>query len=839
MTAAYPIVRHTVRRLVRTPAFTIATLLTLSLGIGASVMVFSVADGVLLRPLPYDRPTQLVDLSHELSLAGISRIDQSDATYLHYRHTNRVFSDIGAYRVTTADVGSEPGIGGGGLSEHLAAARVTASTFKVLRVQPLRGRVFRDSEDDPSAPAAAIIGQRLWERKFGGAPTIIGRRVEIDGVPHEIVGVMPARFDFPTTHVELWLPIGIDPLRTKSAAFDYRAVARLRSGVSLAAAAADLQRTLPTAPEEFPGRLTSQAIAQMKMHAIVRPLRDVVVGDTGRLLWVIVGAVGFVLLIACANVANLFLVRIDGRQRELAVRRALGASQATLAVELMSESVVLTVLGGGLGLSLAAFGIAILRALDTSINIPRLAEVGIDGTVAAIAAGITALAAILISSVPIVRSCAASDFAALTEISGATTAGRRRHRMRNALVVVQVAIALVLLSGAGLMARSFARLRSVQTGFDAAHAFTFRMAVLSAKYPKSGEAARLLMRALDDITALPGVQSAGVVTKLPLDDEARQDTALFVEDRPTRPGTIPNIHQAAFASPGYFRALGIPMLEGHTFEPPDPDRPRRDVIVSRALAERYWPGGHGIGKRVRTTPFGEWFTIVGVTGNVRGTTLEQPPDEMMYFPIVAIPATTGGMGGMGGSAEGPDTARWTPRDVAVVVRTAEAPGSIAAQIEDAVRREDPSIPLYAARPMPDVVARAEARTTFTLLLLGTASSIALILGAVGIYGVIAYVVSLRTKEIAVRLALGARASAVRGMVVRQALLVTLVGIVAGVLGAIGMTRALRSLLFGVSPTDVTTLLGSAAVLLIVAAASSWLPARRAAAVSPALALRGE
>jgi predicted permease len=836
MPAAYPIVRHTVRRLVRTPAFTIATLLTLSLGIGASVMVFSVVDGVLLRPLPYDRPAQLVDLSHELSLAGISRIDQSDATYLHYRHTNHVFSDVGAYRVTTADVGGEAGLGNGGSSEHVAAARVTASTFKALRVQPLRGRAFRDSEDDPSAPPVAVIGQQLWERTFGGAPTIIGRRVEIDGVPHEIVGIMPARFDFPTTHVELWLPIGIDPLRTKSAAFDYRAVARLRPSVSLAVAAADLQRALPTAPEEFPGRLTSQAIAQMKMHAIVRSLRDVVVGDIGRVLWVIVGAVGFVLLIACANVANLFLVRIDGRQRELAVRRALGASRATLAVELMSEGVVLTVIGGALGLSLASFGIATLRALDTSINIPRLAEVGINGTVAVIAAGITALAAILISSVPIVQSSALSHFAALSEISGATTAGRRRHRMRNALVVVQVAIALVLLSGAGLMARSFARLRSVQTGFDAAHAFTFRMAVLSAKYPKPGDAARLLMRTLDDITALPGVQSAGVVTKLPLDDEARQDTALFVEDRPTRPGTIPNIHQSAFASPGYFRALGIPMLEGHTFEPPDPDRPRRDVIVSRALAERYWPGGHGIGKRVRTMPFGEWFTIIGVTGNVRGTTLEQPSDEMMYFPIVAIPAATDGMGG---SAGGSDTARWTPRDVAVVVRAAQAPASIATQIEDAVHREDPSIPLYAARPMPDVVARAEARTTFTLLLLGIASSIALVLGAVGIYGVIAYVVSLRTKEIAVRLALGARASAVRGMVVRQALLVTLVGIVAGVLGAIGMTRALGSLLFGVSPTDLATLFSSAAVLLVVATAASWLPARRAAAVDPALALRSE
>jgi putative ABC transport system permease protein len=827
MTPAYPIVRHTLRRLLRTPAFTVATLLTLALGIGASVMVFSVVDGVLLRPLPYDRPTQLVDLSHELSLTGISRVDQSDATYLHYRHTNRTFSDVAAYRVTTADVGAErgAGLGGVGSSEHVAAARVSANTFRTLGIQPLRGRAFHETEDDPSAPAVAIIGQRLWERKYGGAASVLGRRIEIDGVLHEIVGVMPARFDFPTSRVELWLPIGIDPARTKSAAFDYRAVGRLRSGVSLGVAAADLQRLLPTVPEEFPGRLTAGGIAQTKMRAVVRPFRDVVVGDIGKVLWVIVGAVGFVLLIACANVANLFLVRIDGRQRELAVRRALGASQTTLAIELMSEGVLLTVVGGAVGLSLAAFGIATLRALDTSIDIPRMAAVGIDGTVAMIAASVTAFAAILISLVPVVRSSALSHYAALTEITGAATAGRRRHRIRNALVIVQVAIALVLLSGAGLMARSFDRLRSVQIGFDAAHAFTFRVAVLGATHPTSGDAARLLVRTLDDLAALPGVQAAGVVTKLPLDDQARQDTALFVQDPPTRPGTIPNIHQSAFASPGYFRALGIPFLEGHTFEPPDPDRPRRDAIVSRALAERYWAGGHAIGKRVRMIPAGEWFTIIGVTGNVRGTTIEQPPDEMIYLPIVTTPVL--------------DTTRWTPRDVAVVVRATTAPALIATQVEDAVRREDASIPLYAARPMLDVVARAQARTTFTLMLLGIASSIALVLGAVGIYGVIAYVVSLRTKEIAVRLALGARASEVRGMVVRQALVVSLVGIVGGVVGAVGLTRALGSLLFGVSPTDVPTLAGSAFILLAVAAASSWLPARRAAAVDPALALRSE
>jgi putative ABC transport system permease protein len=827
MTTLAPVVRHTFRRLVRTPAFAVATLLTLSLGIGASVLVFSVVDAVLLRPLPFDSPTQLVDLAHEISLTGISRVDQSDATYLHYRHASRVFSELGAYRATTAELGSEVGAGvnNAAYPEHIAAARVTASIFRTLRFQPFRGRAFNDAEDVPSSPPVAIIGQQLWERKYGGAPTIIGRRVEIDGVPHEIVGIMPARFDFPSSHTEIWLPIHIDPLRTKSAAFDYHAIARLRPGVSVTAAAAELQRLLPTAPEEYPGRLTAKGIAQTKMRAIVRPLRDVVVGDIGKVLWVILGTVGFVLLIACANVANLFLVRIDGRQREFAVRRALGAGRGALAIELMSEGVALTIVGGLLGVGLAWLGIATLRSLDTSIDVPRLAEVGIDGTVAGIAAGITAVAALFISAVPIVRASALSHHAALTEVSGATTVGRRRHRMRNTLVVVQVAVALVLLSGAGLMARSFARLRSVQTGVDASHAFTFRMAVLPTKYPTSGDAARLLARALNDIAAVPGVQAAGIVTKLPLDDQARQDSALWLEDPATRPGTIPNIHQFAFTSPGYFRAMGIPLLEGRTFDEPDPDRVRREVVVSRALAERYWPGGHGIGKRVRMMPVGDWFTVIGVAGNVRGTTLEQSPDEMVYLPLVITP--------------GFDTLRWTPRDVAVVVRSAGTPDLIGIPSEDAVRRADPSIPLYAARPMSDVVSHAEVRTRFTLLMLGIASSIALVLGAVGIYGVIAYLVSLRTKEIAVRLALGARAGEVRGMVVRQALVVAVIGVIVGIAGAVAMTRALASLLFGVSPTDFVTLISSAVALLIVASAASWLPARRAAAVDPALALRGE
>ena len=432
----------------------------------------------------------------------------------------------------------------------------------------------------------------------------------------------------------------------------------------------------------------------------------------------------------------------------------------------------------------------------------------------------------------------------LAQTGRSATSGRGRIRARNALVVVQVALALLLLTGAGLMARSFAHLRSVHPGFDAPATLTFRVALPSRDYAQPGTAARFLVSAVDGIAALPGVSAVGVVTKLPLDAEARRDSALWVEDRPLPAGGMPNIHQVAFATPDYFRALGIPLIQGRAFEPPDPSRMRREVIVSRALAARYWTDGRAVGRRVRMAPTGPWYTVVGVTGDVRGTGLDQPPDEMVYLPIVVA------LGDPAGAAAGDDAAAgalWTPREVAVVVRSvvpgvlpdAGAVAPLAARAEAVVRALDAAIPVYRVRAMTDIVAEATSRTTFTLLLLGAASAVALALGAVGIYGVISYVVSLRTREIAIRLALGARPTDVRRMISRQALATTALGIVLGVAGAAALTRVLSALLFGVSPTDPVALGGAAVLLLVVAVAASWLPAHRAARVAPARALRAE
>jgi len=826
-------IRHAVRRLLRERTLTIAAVLTLALGIGATTAVFTVVNAVLLQPLAYPRPDRLVDLSHSLTISGITRVDQSDATFLYYARENRAFSGIGAYRVTGVNVAGSTATSTSAepRAERLSAGRVSASTFSVLGATPILGRTFRESEDQRDAPRVVLIGQRLWERTLGADRGIIGRQISIDGVLREIVGIMPADFDLPAARTDLWLPLDIDPGHTASAAFDYRGVGRLRDGVSLDAAAADLQRLLPLVPEAYPGRLTAKSIEQIRMRAVVRPLRDVVVGDIGRVLWVVLGAVACVMLVACANVMNLLLVRSEGRQHELAVRRALGAERWTLARDHLAEGGLLAVAGAVLGLGVAIAGVGALRSLEGSIDIPRLAEVRVGVPVLAVVVAVTVLATLLVSVLPALRAASSTALPALTEMGRALTSSRGRHRARHILVVGQLALALVLLTGAGLMARSFARLRSVPSGIDDAHAFAFRVALPGATYSDSGRAAHFVVRALEGIAAVPGVEASGAISKLPLVPDARQDSALFVEDRPLAPGTMPNIHQFAFASPGYFRAMGISMIEGRTFDTLDPARAPREVVLSRSVASRYWPQGAAIGKRVRMAPVGEWYTVVGVAGDVRGTGLDQPPDEMVYLPLVVT---------LGGQAMGMDPERpWTPRDVAFVTRTGGDPAVAGGRAERVIRDLDAEVPAYGARSMSELLARSAARTTLTLTLLGIASVVALALGSVGIYGVISYIVSLRTREIAVRMALGARPVDVRRMVSRQAAVVTGIGIAVGLGGAFALTRVLSALLFGVSPVDPATMLASAAVLAGVAALAAWVPARRASALDPARALRAD
>ena len=823
--------RQSARRLARAPGFTLSAMLTLMLGIGGTTAVFTVVNGVLLRPLPYAHSDQLVDLSHTLAVAGILHVDQSDATYLVYRANNRVFSEVGAYEATSANVLASSGARSGagiGDAERVPAALVTAGVFRVLDAGPRAGRGLSDGDVQPGAPPVALIGESLWKGRFGGDASVIGRQVMVDGVERTIVGVMPAGFHFPEPGTALWIPLVIDPAHTASAAFDFRGIARLRDGVTLDAARADLARLLPTVPVVYPGRLTAEGIRLTHMQPVVRPLRDVVVGDVGKVLWVVLGAAVLLLAIACANVANLFLARAEGRQRELAVRRALGAGRLSVLGEFLVEAGMLAAAGAALGIACALAAVRVLAAAGAASSVPRLGDVRVDVLVIVVAVAAAALAAFLVSLVPLARTRTLMLSAGLGATVAGASGGRARSGARRALVVAQVALALVLLAGAGLLARSFAALRAVDPGFAPDHALAFRVAMPDIEYPAAGDVARLVAQISDSLAALPGVRAAGVATKLPLVDESRQDSAVFVEDQPPKPGTIPGIHSMVFVTPAYFQAMGIPLVAGRVFDrmdgSMDPAKRPREVVVSEAFAQRYWKGVSPVGRRIRMTVSDPWSTIIGVVGSVRDAGLDQPPTESVYLPLETL-----NVAGMA----------WAPRNVAFVVRTSGDESGLITAVRRIVATTAPALPVYALTPVRALVTHAEARTTFTLTILGIAAFVALCIGAVGIYGVIAYLVSLRTREIGVRMALGAEPAQVRRMIARHALTDAGLGVAAGLAGAAVLTRVLGSVLFGVSPTDPLTLGGAAIFLIATAVAASWVPARRAAGLEPSIALRVE
>ncbi|MFI5233887.1 MAG: FtsX-like permease family protein, partial [Gemmatimonadales bacterium] len=534
------------------------------------------------------------------------------------------------------------------------------------------------------------------------------------------------------------------------------------------------------------------------------------------------------LLLACANVANLFLARAEGRQREFAVRRALGAGRMILLQTSLGEALVLSGVGGVLGIALAVLGVSFLQQIPMGASIPRLGEIHVDGFVVTFTIVVSCLAAIAVSALPAFRSSRAS----LTSLMGAdgrsATGSRVRHTVRRALVVSQVALALVLVSGAALFARSFERLSAVNPGFDADHALAFRLAMPAAAYPATGDAAATVVATLRALRAVPGVTSAGAASRLPLDEQYTADSAVLVEDHPREPGQIPSVFPMMFATPDYFRAMGIPLVAGRLFADPDPSLDRakapREVIVSEAFALKYWTAADAIGKRIKMNPIDPWSTIVGVVGSTHDAGLAKPAVAEVYNQIVST--------AVNGKA-------WSPRDYSLVVRTSGNAADAAAGVRNAVHSVAPALPVYRLTPLTSLLQDAEARTTFTVLLLSIAAVVALAIGTMGIYGVVAFLVALRTREIGLRLALGAQPSDVRRMVVRRALVDAVIGVAVGVAGAVALTRELSTLLYSVKPTDPISLLLAGALLLLTATVASWIPARRAARLDPAIALREE
>jgi putative ABC transport system permease protein len=820
------IIRPAWRSLRRTPAFTVTASMTLIIGIGAAVAIFALVNGVLLQPLPYGQPDRLVATYHSLSIPGLDRANQTSGMYFTYKKLARSIEGIGLQQSGAVNV-SDPR--GGGEPQRIPAVWMTASMLPVLQVSPTVGRNFNEAEDLPKGPDVVLISEGLWRSRFGADPRILGRTLEVNGRSHEIIGVMPQRFRFPTSETQLWLPLQLDPNAQFAGGFNYDGIARLRPGVAPADASRDFASVLPRMVELYPnlapGVSSQMLLDQAKPIPYLAPLKSDLTGGIAKTLWIVAAAAGVVLLVACANVTNLILVRADGRQRELAVREALGAGRGRVLTYFLAESVGITAVSGVIGLLLATVVIRVLVSAGPA-GIPRLSEVHIDFATLAFALAVVVFVAVVCSVVPALRIGRVDLSNALREGGRGGTAGRARQRVRSALVAAQIALALVALASSGLLLRTFQRLTAVRPGFDTERVATFWISLPQARYPSDTTIVRFYSQLLDRVRGLPGVTDAGISSRLPLLNHGMSQDPLYPEDDASYATKIPPLQLYTTTDGGYFRAMRIPLIAGKTFDRLDVQR-SNEAIISRQTAIQFWKdstGQQALGKRFRELPKAPWFTVIGVVGDTRDTSLASPASLVVYRPETISVDQFGGQ---------------TQSTMSLVVRTAGEPTTIVPAVQRVVRELDPGLPLFDVRTMRDVAAASMAQLSFTILVLGAAALVTLVLGAVGLYGVMAYVVSLRTRELAVRIALGATPSAIVRMLTAQGVLVTAVGVGGGLALFVFVARALRSLLFGVAPTDPVTLAGASALLVAIAALASWLPARRTSRVDPADVLRAE
>jgi putative ABC transport system permease protein len=817
--------RLVVRRLLRAPLFTTVALVTLAVGIGSNAAIFSVVEGVLLKPLPFQDPDRLVGVWHTAPGLGFPEVNQSPALHYTYVADSHTFEDVGMWDDETASVTglAEP--------EQVPAMRVTWRTIPLLKIRPVLGRSFTDEEDTPDGPDAVILSYGYWQRRFGGDRSVLGRSLTVNAVPRVIVGVMPRDLHFLRSDPALYLPFGFDQKKLTVGNFSYQGVARLKPGVTVEEANADVNRMIPIAIGRYPGGFSLGMLKQARFAAAVHPLKQDVVGDVGNVLWVLLGTVGIVLLIACANVANLFLVRAEGRQREMAVRTAMGAGRGRIAAELLTESLVLGVLGGVLGLMLAFAGLKLLVALGPR-SVPRLQEIGIDGRVLAFTLGLSVFAGIIFGAYPALRAGASQLVTALKEGGRGSGVGRERHVARSALVVTQMALALVLLAGSGLMIRSFRALRSVNPGFTAPEeVVTFRVSIPEAEDKQPEQVALDFREILRRVQALGGVASAAFSSSVTLDMNDNND-AVEVEGLPVDPDQIPPIRRFKFIGEGYHTTMGNPVLAGRSITWADIDDRARVAVVTEDLARAYWPDpAQAVGKRIRefsTNGEAPWHEIVGVVGSIHDNGIGQATVPTVFWPQV-VDGFWVGSGRV-----------YTPRSLSFAVRARSGdPTALVPELRKAVWAVNPNLPVADVNTVKGLEARSLASTSFTLVMLAIAAGVALFLGTVGIYGVISYVVSQRTREIGVRMAVGAERVDVTRMVLREAAVLAASGVVVGLAASLGLTRLMASLLYGVSPVDPITFAAVAVALTLVALVASLIPASRAARVDPVVALRFE
>jgi putative ABC transport system permease protein len=822
-------VRYGLRMLGRNPVFTAVGLLTIAIGIGANAAVFSVVNSVLLKPLSYPKSEELVSL-HQIApgAAGLADFENglllSPSMYFTYAEQNRTFQSLGVWVTDTANVTglAEP--------EQVRLAAVSDGVLQALDVAPAFGRWLSQMDQVPRGPERVMLSYGYWQRQFGGDRTVIGRNLTIDSRPREIVGVMPQGFRFVDTDFDVIVPLAFDRGKLILAGFGYHGIARLKPGATIAEANADITRMLTIWMDSWTnGKGTNPHFYETwKITPLIRPLKQEVIGNVSEVLWVVMGTIALVMLIACANVTNLMLVRVEGRQQELAVRAALGAGWGRIVRGLLVESVMLGLIGGVIGVGLAYAGVRFL-AIFGPANLPRLSEISIDGRTLGFTFVISVLSGLLFGLIPALKYAGPRTSLELRSAGRTSSASRERHRVRNLLVIGQIAMALVLLVSAGLMIRTFRALRTVDPGFtDARHLQVVRISIPNLLIPEAERVARTQNEILDKLSAVPGVNSAGFVSEMPMEGLDSGWDCIFAQDKTYPDDVMPPLRLYKYISPGFLHTAGTRLIAGREFTWDEVYGLRPVVMISENLAREMWgTPSAAIGKQLREFSSMPWHEVIGVIQDVRERGVQENSPPVVYWPPM--------MQYLFG-AKTPETMRTET----FVIRSERAgTESFLNEVRQAVWSVNSNLPLASVRTMQEIYGKSVARTSFTLVMLGIASTMALALGLIGIYGVISYTVSQRRREIGIRLALGAQSGDVVSMVLRQGAKLALLGVCIGVVAALALARLTTSLLFGVTAHDPLTFAAVAALLISVALFACYIPSRRAMKVDPIVALRYE
>ncbi len=812
---------QTLRGIARTPMFAATTVLTLGLAIGANTAIFSVIESILLKPLPFPRQDRLVAVMQTAPGVGIKDLNTSPGDFFTYREESSTFADIGLWR------GGSETVTGIGDPERVVTIAVTAHLLPILGVQPALGRAFTEQDDMPAAPDQVLLSYGYWQRKFGGDRAVLGQRINAGGVAREIIGVLPRSFWMLDEKPDLVFALKLDRAKATMGGFNFRAIALLKPGVTVAQANADVARMIPLERNKFPvfPGMTLKMFDDARFAPNVRLLKQDAVGDIGKTLWVLMTAVGLLLVIACANVGNLMLVRAEGRQQELAVRAALGAGWAQITRELLVECVTLSVIGGALGLALADAALRLVVA-HPPIHLPRLEQLSIDASVLLFTFSISLLAGILFSLIPSIR-YRSPNLASTLRAGGRTSSqGRERRHARNVLVVVQVALALVLLIGSGLMIRTFQAMRRVQPGFITTNTVqTARLMIARVQGPSPEQMALMDHAIIDRLAAISGVQSVSMVWGLPMTGDKSQDI-IVPEDHPYQEGRLPPLRRFVSVMPGYFQTIGIPLVAGRDVSWTDIQQIRPVSLVSENFAREYWgTPAAALGKRLHDPAGARSTEIIGVVGDVRADGVDRPAPSFVYWPLLSRD----------------DKGRPDITYSASIAVRSDRTGSqsFINEVRSAIWAVNPNLPITDVRSIGDIYGQSMARTSFTLVLLGLAGVMALLLGVVGIYAVISYSVSQRTREMGIRIALGATQSELKLMFVRHGLLLGAIGVAAGLAAAVGLARLTAAMLFEISPLDPATYGAVSLVLLAAVVLASYLPTSKVVRVDPVVALRAE